>query len=158
MVLNRNSTPGEFVDIRKCSKVGIISDEDWKKAKSLLKRRFRDRRGPRILRSLNIRDLYISNEDELNSHGLYPCSNSEGENCRSMSTSSINRRIESFHVVVVQWTSKKCTKKRESSCFARKTNCYWRCCCSSSLSLLIKGDVTRAFGNDEFLAQHRVAA
>ena len=85
---------------------------------------------------------------ELNSQGLYPCSNSEGENCRSMSTSSINRRIESFHVVVVQWTSKKCTKKLESSCFAHKTNCYWRCCCSSSLSLL-KGDVTRVFGNTE---------
>ena len=25
IVLNRNSTPGEFVDIRKCSKVGIIA-------------------------------------------------------------------------------------------------------------------------------------
>ena len=28
-----------------------------------------------------------------------------------MSTSSTKRRIVRFHVVVVQWTSKKCTKK-----------------------------------------------
>ena len=28
--------------------------------------------------------------------------------------SSINHRIGSFHVVVVQWTSKKCTKKRDA--------------------------------------------
>ena len=31
-----------------------------------------------------------------------------------MSTSSIKRRIWRFHVVVVQWTSKKCTKKRDA--------------------------------------------
>ena len=31
---------------------------------------------------------------------------------RRMSTSSIQRQIRMFHVVVVQWTSKKCTKKR----------------------------------------------
>ena len=31
-----------------------------------------------------------------------------------MSTSSIKRRIGRFHVVVVQWTSEKCTKKRDS--------------------------------------------
>ena len=29
-----------------------------------------------------------------------------------MSASSIKRQIRRFHVVVVQWTSKKCTKKR----------------------------------------------
>ena len=31
-----------------------------------------------------------------------------------MTTSSIKRRIGRFHVVVVQWTSKKCTKKRDA--------------------------------------------
>ena len=31
-----------------------------------------------------------------------------------MSTSSIKREIRRFHVVVVQWTSKKCTKKRDA--------------------------------------------
>ena len=31
-----------------------------------------------------------------------------------MSTSSIKRRIGKFHVVVVQWTSTKCTKKRDA--------------------------------------------
>ena len=41
-----------------------------------------------------------------------------------MSTSSMKRRIGTLHVVVVQWTSKKCTKKRDAraeharSCFA----------------------------------------
>ena len=30
-----------------------------------------------------------------------------------MSTSSIKRKFR-FHVVVVQWTSKKCTKKRDA--------------------------------------------
>ena len=31
-----------------------------------------------------------------------------------MSTSSIKRQIRSFHVVVVQGTSKKCTKKHDA--------------------------------------------
>ena len=31
-----------------------------------------------------------------------------------MSTSSIKRQIRRFHVVVVQWTSKKCIKKRDA--------------------------------------------
>ena len=31
-----------------------------------------------------------------------------------MSTSSIKRRLGRFHVVVVRWTSKKCTKKRDA--------------------------------------------
>ena len=30
-----------------------------------------------------------------------------------MSMSAITRQIRRFHVVVVQWTSKKCTKKRD---------------------------------------------
>ena len=33
---------------------------------------------------------------------------------RRMSTSSIKRQISRFHVVVVQWTSKKCTKKHDA--------------------------------------------
>ena len=33
---------------------------------------------------------------------------------RRMSTSSIKRQIRRFHVVVVQWTSKKCTKKHDA--------------------------------------------
>ena len=46
----------------------------------------------------------------LNSYGLYPCSNRERKICRRMSTSSTKRRIGRFHLVVVQWTSKKCKK------------------------------------------------
>ena len=45
-----------------------------------------------------------------------------------MSTSSIKRRIGRFHVVVVQWTSKKCTKKRDARAeqfFVHKTNCFF---------------------------------
>ena len=33
---------------------------------------------------------------------------------RRMSTSSIKRQIGRFHVVVVQWTTKKCTKKSDA--------------------------------------------
>ena len=40
---------------------------------------------------------------------------------RRMSTSSIKRQIRRFHVVVVQWTSKKCTKKRD----ARAELLFW---------------------------------
>ena len=39
----------------------------------------------------------------------------EGKFCRRTSTSSKKRQIRRFHVVVVQWTSKKCTKKRDAS-------------------------------------------
>ena len=51
---------------------------------------------------------------EFNSYGLYPCSNRERNICRRMSTSSIKRRFGTFHFVVVQWTSKKCSKMREA--------------------------------------------
>ena len=49
---------------------------------------------------------------------------------RSMSTSSIKRQIRSFHVVVVQWTSMKCTKKRDASAgllfwSCIKPNCFF---------------------------------
>ena len=38
-----------------------------------------------------------------------------------MSTSSMKRQIRRFHVVVVKWTSKKCTKKRD----ARVERLFW---------------------------------
>ena len=44
-----------------------------------------------------------------------------------ISTSSIKRQIRRFHVLVVQWTSKKCTKKRD----ARAELLFW------SLNLLL---------------------
>ena len=40
--------------------------------------------------------------------------NREGKICRSMFTFSIKRRIGRFHVLAVQWTSEKCTKKRDA--------------------------------------------
>ena len=46
---------------------------------------------------------------------------SRTENYCRISTSSIKRRIWRFHVVVVQWTSKKCTKKRD----ARAELLFW---------------------------------
>ena len=46
---------------------------------------------------LKCRRLFL----ELNSLGLYSCSNRKGKFFRSMSTSSIKRRIGRFHVVVV---------------------------------------------------------
>ena len=71
---------------------------------------------------------------EVNSLGLYPCSNRERKICCRMSTSSTKRRIGRFHIVVVQWTS----VDLQSCCFAHKTNCFFlrcrcrcrcRCCC-----------------------------
>ena len=41
-------------------------------------------------------------------------SSKEKEKLVVRSTSSIKRQIKRFHVVVVQWTSKKCTKKRDA--------------------------------------------
>ena len=49
---------------------------------------------------------------DLNSSGLYATSKRERKIRPRMFTSSIKRRIRRFYVVVVQWTSKKCTKKR----------------------------------------------
>ena len=49
---------------------------------------------------------------ELNFIGLYPGSKRERKIRRRMFTSSIKRSIRRFDVVVGQWTSKKCTKKR----------------------------------------------
>ena len=49
---------------------------------------------------------------ELDSEGFYSGSKRERKIRRRMSTSSIKRQIRRFHVVVVQLTSKKCTKKR----------------------------------------------
>ena len=44
--------------------------------------------------------------------GLYPASKRESNIRRRMFTYSIKRGVGRFHVVVVLWTSKKCTKKR----------------------------------------------
>ena len=41
--------------------------------------------------------------------------------CRHMSMSSIKHQIRRFHLVAVQWTSKKCTKKCDAQ--------YVRSCC-----------------------------
>ena len=50
-----------------------------------------------------------------------------------MSTSSIKRRIWRFHVVVMQWTSKKFYQKAWFTCRAVvlliKPIVVWRCCC-----------------------------
>ena len=51
---------------------------------------------------------------ELNSEGFYSSSKRGRKIRRCMSASSIKRQIRRFHVVVVQWTSKKCTKKRDA--------------------------------------------
>ena len=59
---------------------------------------------------------------------LYPCSNKERKICRRMSTSTTKRPIGRFHVVVVQWTSKKCTKSvmhERSCCFAHKFDSFF---------------------------------
>ena len=58
-----------------------------------------------------------------------------------MSTSSIKRQIRRFYVVVVQWTSKKCTKKRDARAELLFSSLnllfFWshrrRRCCLSSL-------------------------
>ena len=55
----------------------------------------------------------------------------------SMFKSSIKRRLIRFHFDVVQWTSKKCTKRVthvQSCCFAQKTNCFFTLSFSSSSS------------------------
>ena len=46
--------------------------------------------------------------------GLYPGSKRERKIRRQMLTSSVKRRIGRFDIVVVQWTWKKCTKKRDA--------------------------------------------
>jgi len=49
-----------------------------------------------------------------------------------MSTSSLKRQIRRFHVVVVQWTSKKCNKKRD----ARAKLFFWSRRCGRRRSCL----------------------
>ena len=63
----------------------------------------------------------------LNSYGFYSGSKRWRKIRRRMSTSSIKRQIRRFHVVVVQWTSTKCAKKRD----ARVELLFW------SLNLLL---------------------
>jgi len=67
----------------------------------------------------------------------------EGKICRRMSTSSIKRQTRRFHVVVVRWTSKKCTKKRDARAFKPivffgSRRCGRRRSCLSSLLKLTK--------------------
>ena len=52
--------------------------------------------------------LYLSNE------GLYPGSKGDRKNRPRILTSSIKRHFGRFHVVVVQWTAKEGTKKRDA--------------------------------------------
>ena len=58
---------------------------------------------------------------KLNSWGFHSGSKRGRKIRRRMSTSSIKRQIRKFHVVVVQLTSKKCTKKRD----AREELLFW---------------------------------
>ena len=51
---------------------------------------------------------------ELNSKGLYQSSGKEKESCCLLFLSSTKREISQFHVVVVQRTAEKCTKKRDA--------------------------------------------
>ena len=57
-----------------------------------------------------------------------------------MSTSSASRQIKRFHVVVVQWTSKKCTKKRNACAelffWSLNLYCFWSCRCGCRRSCL----------------------
>ena len=68
-----------------------------------------------------------------------------------MFTSSIKRRIRWFYVEVVQWTSKKCSKKRDARAglfFAHKTN--WFLTLLSSWWWLLKGMLHETIRNDDF--------
>ena len=56
----------------------------------------------------------------LNSLRIYSSSKRGRKIRRRMSMSSIKLQIRRFHVVVVQWTSKKCTEKRD----ARQSCCF----------------------------------
>ena len=52
--------------------------------------------------------------EELNCSGFYSSSKRGRKIRRRMSTYSIKRQIKRFRVAVVQWTSKKCIKKRDA--------------------------------------------
>ena len=60
--------------------------------------------------------------------------------CRRMSTSSIKRQIGRFYVVVVQWTSKKCTKRRDARAellfWPLNLLFFWTCRCGRRRSCL----------------------
>ena len=67
---------------------------------------------------------------ELNSYGLYSGSERKRRIRRRMFTFSIKRRIRRFHFIVVQSTSKKCTKKLDARAatvvFMLKPIVFWR--------------------------------
>ena len=107
----------------------LVQDEKvWKDAKAIFPQRFhwcRRRRSVRpsigslsnnedggsenITRKMNLRrfKLYGAYLEPLNSSNL-------GDFFRRLSTSSTKRRIGRFHVVVMRYASKKCTKKRDA--------------------------------------------
>ena len=77
--------------------------------------------------------------------GLYPGSKRERKIRRQMLTSSVKRRIGRFDIVVVQWTWKKCTKKRDARAellFCSYNQLFSRCCRrrGSLSSLMLSSD------------------
>ena len=87
--------------------------------------------------------------------GFYSGSKRGRKICRGMFTPSIKRQIRTFHVVVVHWTSKKCTKKRDARAellfwslnllFFRSLRCGRRRGCLSSLMFLLVDVLPRPF-------------
>ena len=77
---------------------------------------------------------------ELNSKGFYSGSKRGRKFRRRMSTSSIKHQIRRFHVVVVQWTSKKCTKERDAPAellfWSLNQLFFWSCRCGRRRSCL----------------------
>ena len=88
-------------------------------------------------------------------NGFYSGSKRGRKICRGMFTPSIKRQIRTFHVVVVHWTSKKCTKKRDARAellfwslnllFFRSLRCGRRRGCLSSLMFLLVDVLPRPF-------------
>ena len=88
--------------------------------------------------------------------GFYSGSKRGRKICRGMVTPSIKRQIRRFHVVVVNWTSKKCTKKRDARAellfwslnllfFFRSRRCGRRRGCLSFLMFLLEDVLPRPF-------------
>ena len=74
---------------------------------------------------------------ELNSYGLYPGSKKKSS-CSYVHV--LHKTFIQFHVVVVQWTSKKYTQSAlyvQSCCFAHKINWFWLLSLSWCVSITI---------------------
>ena len=81
---------------------------------------------------------------------LVPVQKEEEKFCRHMSTSSIKRQIRRFHMVVMQWTSKKCTKKRDARAellfwSLNLLTVFWSCHRRSCLSSVLWAEVNENF-------------